>query len=79
VLTATGISVIGMMLTLQLHRWHWWPDDDWSFLLVPAFIGSLFLALKHPGTNLLTTFVFLPLVVALLFYAGACIPLAPTM
>lgn len=77
VLTAIGLAIAGMMITLQLVQWHVWPDD-WSALVVPAIIASIFFALRHPGTNLLTALVFFPLVVTLMFYAGACFPLGPT-
>lgn len=76
VLVATGLSLAGMMIAVQLDLWHLWPDIEWSFLIIPALGGSLFLALRHPGTGLLTTFVFFPLLLALLFYAGACFPLS---
>lgn len=75
--TAVGFALAGMMVAMQLMTWHLWPDVPWSFLVVPAVAASVFLALRHPGTGWLTTFVFLPLVLFLMFYAAACIPLAP--
>ena len=76
-LLATGLAIAGMMISMQLYEWHLWPDAGWSFLLVPAIGGSVFLAIRHPGTSLLTTFVFFPLLLVLMFYAGACLPLQP--
>jgi hypothetical protein len=73
---AAGVSLAGMMIVLQLIQWHLWPEMGWSYLVIPAMGGSVFLALKHPGTGLLTTFVFFPLLLVLMFYAGACFPLS---
>ena len=76
VLLATGFSLVGMMIALQLYQQHLWPEIAWSFLWVPAIGGSLFLAKRHPGTGLLTTLVFFPLLIVLMFYAAACFPLS---
>jgi len=72
------MAFVAMLLALQLHRWNLWPDAPWSFVLVPAAFGSAYLALTRPGNNLLTTLVFFPMLVALMFYAGACLPLGAT-
>jgi hypothetical protein len=77
VLIATALALAGMMIALQMMVWGVWPSIDWSFLIVPAIGASIFLAIRHPGTGLLTTFVFFPLLVFLMFYAAACLPLAP--
>jgi hypothetical protein len=77
VLQAAGLATAGMMIALQLTQWHLWPDIEWSFLFVPAALGSAFLALKHPGTSLLATFLFFPLLMFFMFLAGACLPLGP--
>lgn len=74
---AVGMALAGMMAALQLTEWRLWPDVPWSFLVVPAVGASVFLALRHPGTGVLTVFVFFPLLLFLMFYAAACIPLAP--
>jgi hypothetical protein len=77
VLLATGFAVVGMMIAMQLYVWQLWPDPSWTFLIVPAAFSSVYLALRHPGTSLLTTLIFFPLLVMFLFYAGACLPLEP--
>jgi hypothetical protein len=77
VLQATGFAIAGMMVAMQLQQWRLWPDGDWSFLLLPAIGASVFLAKRYPGTGLLTVFVFFPLLVMLMFYAVACLPLGP--
>lgn len=76
--TAVGFALAGMMAAMQLMEWGFWPDIPWSFLVVPAAVASVFLALRHPGTGWLTVFVFFPVLLFLMFYASACIPLAPT-
>ena len=76
VLLATGISFAGMMIALQLYQRQLWPDIDWSYLWVPAIGGSLVLAKRHPGTRLLTIFVFFPLLIVLMFYTAACFPIS---
>jgi hypothetical protein len=77
-MSATGFALAGMMVALQMTAWHVWPDIAWSFLVAPAIMASVVLALRHPGTGLLTAFVFFPLLLFLMFYAAACLPLAPT-
>jgi hypothetical protein len=77
-LIAIGLALAGMMMAIQLMTWKLWPDVEWSFLVVPAVVASVFLALRHPGTGLLTALVFFPLLLFLMFYAAACLPLAPT-
>ncbi len=76
-LIAIGFALAGMMVTMQLMAWRLWPDIEWSFLVVPAIIASVFLALRHPGNGILTAFVFFPLLLFLMFYSAACLPLAP--
>ena len=76
-LVALGIGLAGMMMAMQLALWNLWPDIEWSVLVVPAILASVFLALRHPGTGLLTTFVFFPLLLFVMFYSAACLPLAP--
>jgi hypothetical protein len=66
-----------MMIVMQLMVWGVWPSNDWSFLIAPAVGASIFLAIRHPRTGLLTAFVFFPLLVFLMFYSAACLPLAP--
>lgn len=75
---ATGLAFAGMMITMQLMEWQLWPEDDWTFLLVPAVLSSVFLAVRHRGTAILTAVVFFPLLVFVMFYAAACLPLAST-
>ena len=75
---ATGLAFAGMMMTMQLMEWQLWPQGDWTFLLVPAVLSSVFLAIRHRGTGLLTAFVFFPVLVFVMFYAAACFPLAPS-
>ena len=75
---AVGFALAGMMVAMQLMTWSLWPDIPWSFLVVPAVVASVFLALRHPGSGVLTMFVFFPLVLFLMFYAAACLPLGPS-
>ena len=77
IVIAIGFSLAGMMVAMQLMEWRLWPDIEWSFLVVPAIISSLFLAMRHPGTGLLTMFVFFPVLLFVMFYAAACLPLGP--
>lgn len=76
-LQATGLALAGMMITMQLNAWKLWPDIPWSFLVLPGLIGSGFLAMRHPGTGLLTTLLFFPLLLVMMFYVAACLPLQP--
>ena len=78
VLQAAGLAIAGMMITLQLQTWNLWPDIEWSFLVVPAVVGSGFLVIRHPGTGLVTALLFFPVLLFVMFYVGACLPLQPT-
>ena len=77
-LQAAGVAIAVTMIGIQLYHWGIWPDVPWSFVVVPALVGSAFLALRHPGHRLLTAFLFFPLLVLLVFYVGACFPLGPS-
>ena len=74
---AVGFAMAGMMVAMQLMAWGLWPGVEWSFLVVPAVVASVLLALRHPGTGLLTAFVFFPVLLFLMFHTAACLPLAP--
>jgi len=77
-LLATGSAIVTMMIALQLWAWHLWRDDEgWSFVFVPAIVGSVVLAVRHPGRGLLTVLLFFPVLAVLMFFAGACLPLGP--
>jgi hypothetical protein len=79
VLLAAGSAIITMMIALQLSAWHLWlQDEGWSVVFIPAIVGSIVLAIRHPGHKLLTTMLFFPVLAAMMFLAGACLPLGPT-
>jgi len=75
VVIATAMAMAGMFVALKLMAWRLWPDVQWSFLVVPAIVASVFLALRHPGTGWLTALVFFPLLLFVMFYVGACLPI----
>ena len=67
VITAFVIAALMLVFTIAMARRRLWPDLAWSELAIPALVGALYLAWRHPAHRILPFAVFLPVCLFALF------------
>jgi hypothetical protein len=76
VAVAVAASLVSLIACVELARAGAWPQDEgWALIGLPAIIGSVVLAWRHPGMKVLAACLAFPLLWALMFYAAACLPI----